>query len=54
MLEHINKLKSLADQLAAVDARVSENDFVITLLGSFRDSFQLLITPLESRADTLT
>lgn len=36
VLEHINKLKSLADQLDVVDAPFSEDDFVITLLGSFR------------------
>ena len=54
VLEHINKLKTLAEQLDAVGAPVSEDDLVITLLGSLSDSFQFLITALESRADTLT
>ena len=54
VLEHINKLKTLAKQLDAVGAPVSEDDLVITLLGSLSDSFQFLITALESRATTLT
>uniref|UniRef100_A0AAV1V0V0 Uncharacterized protein n=1 Tax=Peronospora matthiolae TaxID=2874970 RepID=A0AAV1V0V0_9STRA len=54
VLEHINKLKTLAEQLDAVGAPVSEDDLVITLLGSLSESYQFLITALESRADTLT
>lgn len=54
VLEHINKLKILAEQLDAVGAPVSEDDLVITLLGSLCDSYQFLITALESRSDTLT
>uniref|UniRef100_A0AAV1UYL3 Uncharacterized protein n=1 Tax=Peronospora matthiolae TaxID=2874970 RepID=A0AAV1UYL3_9STRA len=54
VLEHINKIKTLAEQLDAVGAPISEDDFVITLLGSLSDSYQFLITALESRADTLT
>ncbi|CEG43591.1 gag-pol polyprotein [Plasmopara halstedii] len=54
VLEHINKLKTLAEQLDAVGAPVSEDDLVITFLRSISDSYQFLITALESRADTLT
>uniref|UniRef100_A0AAV1V6N0 CCHC-type domain-containing protein n=1 Tax=Peronospora matthiolae TaxID=2874970 RepID=A0AAV1V6N0_9STRA len=54
VLEHINNLKTLAEQLDAVGAPISEDDFVITLLGNLSDSYQFLITALESRADTLT
>ena len=54
VLEHINKLKTLAEQLDAVGAPVSEDDLVITLLGSLSESYQFLITALESRSDTLT
>ncbi|KAF1318440.1 Gag-pol polyprotein, partial [Globisporangium splendens] len=54
VLQHINKLKTLAEQLDAVGAPVSEEDLVITLLGSLSESYQFLITALESRADTLT
>jgi hypothetical protein len=54
VLGHINKLKTLAEQLDAVGAPVGEEDLVITLLGSLSESYQFLITALESRADTLT
>ncbi|GAB9476934.1 Gag-pol polyprotein [Globisporangium polare] len=54
VLAHINKIKTLAEQLDAVGAPVSEDDLVITLLGSLSESYQFLITALESRSDTLT
>ena len=54
VLQHINKLKTLAEQLEAVGAPVCEDDLVITLLGSLNDSYQFLITALESRSDTLS
>ena len=41
VLEHINKLKTLAEQLDAVGAPVSEDDLVITLLGSLNESYQV-------------
>ncbi|KAF1323245.1 Copia proteinlike, partial [Globisporangium splendens] len=53
VLEQINKLKTLAEQLEAVGAPVSEDDLVIALLGSLSESYQFLITALESHADTL-
>uniref|UniRef100_A0AAV1VJ96 DUF4219 domain-containing protein n=1 Tax=Peronospora matthiolae TaxID=2874970 RepID=A0AAV1VJ96_9STRA len=53
VLEHINKLKTLAEQLEAVGAPVCEDDLAITLLGSLSDSYQFLITALESRSQTL-
>ncbi|KAF1332517.1 reverse transcriptase, partial [Globisporangium splendens] len=54
VLAHINKVKTLAEQLDAVGAPVSEDDLVITLLGSLSESYQFLITALESRSGTLT
>ncbi|KAG3090480.1 hypothetical protein PI125_g17694 [Phytophthora idaei] len=54
VLEHINKVKTLAEQLDAVGAPVSEDDLVITLLTSLSESYQFLITALESRADSLS
>ncbi|CAH0476833.1 unnamed protein product [Peronospora belbahrii] len=54
VLRHINKIKTLAEQLNAVGAPVSEDDLVITLLGSLGNTYQFLIMALESRADTLT
>uniref|UniRef100_H3GZY1 CCHC-type domain-containing protein n=1 Tax=Phytophthora ramorum TaxID=164328 RepID=H3GZY1_PHYRM len=49
-----SQLKTLAEQLDAVGAPVSEDDLVITLLGSLSESYQFLITALESRADSLS
>ncbi|POM67399.1 Copia proteinlike, partial [Phytophthora palmivora] len=40
VLEHINKVKTLAEQLDAVGAPVSEDDLVITLLASLSESYQ--------------
>uniref|UniRef100_A0AAV1TQA7 CCHC-type domain-containing protein n=1 Tax=Peronospora matthiolae TaxID=2874970 RepID=A0AAV1TQA7_9STRA len=54
VLSHINKIKTLAEQLDAVGAPVSEDDLVITLLGSLSESFAFLIAALESRADLLS
>uniref|UniRef100_A0AAV1VEJ5 Uncharacterized protein n=1 Tax=Peronospora matthiolae TaxID=2874970 RepID=A0AAV1VEJ5_9STRA len=54
VLSHINRIKTLAEQLDAVGAPVSEDDLVITLLGSLSESFAFLITALESRADSLS
>ena len=54
VLVHINKLKMQAEQLDAAGAPFSEDDLVITLLGSLSESYQFLITALKSRADTLT
>ncbi|OWZ03129.1 Copia protein [Phytophthora megakarya] len=54
VLEHINKIKTLAEQLGAVGAPVSEDDLVITLLSSLSETYQFLITALELRADSLT
>ena len=42
------------EQLDAVGAPVSEDDLVITLLGSLSDSYAFLITAVESRADSLS
>uniref|UniRef100_A0AAV1V2D2 Uncharacterized protein n=1 Tax=Peronospora matthiolae TaxID=2874970 RepID=A0AAV1V2D2_9STRA len=42
VLEHINKLKTLAEQLDAVAAPVSEDDLVVTPLASLSESYQFL------------
>uniref|UniRef100_A0AAV1TBQ3 DUF4219 domain-containing protein n=1 Tax=Peronospora matthiolae TaxID=2874970 RepID=A0AAV1TBQ3_9STRA len=54
VLEHINKLRTRAEQLDAVGTLVSDEDLVIALLRSLNDSFQLLITALESRSEEIT
>ena len=54
VLQHINKIKILAEQLDAVYAPVSEDDLVITLLASLIESYAFLIKALESRSDSLS
>ena len=49
MMEHINKLKSLAEQLESVEEPVLDDDQVATLLCSLPDSYSKLIVVLESR-----
>ena len=45
---HINTLKTLAEQLAAIGAQISEEDLVMTLLMSLPASYEHFITALES------
>uniref|UniRef100_A0AAV1U9F8 CCHC-type domain-containing protein n=1 Tax=Peronospora matthiolae TaxID=2874970 RepID=A0AAV1U9F8_9STRA len=54
VLGHINRVENLAEQQDIVGAPVSEDDLVITLLASLSESYQFLITALESRADSLS
>ena len=51
---HINSLRDIQRQLAGIQCKISEREFVMTLLGSLPDSWQSLITALESRAGDLT
>ena len=50
LLDHINKVKALADELACLEAPVTEGDVVMTLLESLPPSYEFLITALERRA----
>ncbi|CEG42032.1 uncharacterized protein PHALS_12339 [Plasmopara halstedii] len=51
---HINKMKTLAEQLDAVGAPVTYDDLVITLLASLSERYTSLITALEPRSESLT
>ena len=51
---HINSLREIQRQLAGINCKISDREFVMVLLGSLPDSWQSLITALESRADDLT
>ena len=51
---HLKEMKMLADKLATIDAAVSEEDQVVTLLGSLPASFATVVTALEARSDALT
>jgi hypothetical protein len=54
MMDHIAKVRTLAEKLEAIGAAVHEDDVVMTLLSSLPESFSNLITSLESRADSLS
>lgn len=49
LLDHVNKIKALAHELACLEAPVTEGDVVMTLLESLPPSFEFLITALETR-----
>ena len=51
---HLKEIKVLADKLASIGAPVSDEDQVVTLLGSLPSSFATVVTALESRSDGLT
>ena len=49
ILEHINKVKSLVDQLLVLEVPLRGEDVVMTLLDSLPPSFDYVITALETR-----
>ena len=49
MLDHINKVKSLVDQLTCLEVAIKDEDVVMTLLDSLPTSYEHLITSLETR-----
>ena len=48
---HFKQMKEITDRLAAIGAPISEEDQVVTLLGSLPLSYSALVTTLESRMD---
>ncbi len=51
MEQHLKYMKDIADKLAAIGAPISEEDQVVTLLGSLPGSYATLVTALEARVD---
>ena len=49
MEAHIKTIKELTDRLAAINAPISEEDQVVTLLGSLLPSYSILVTALKAR-----
>ena len=47
-------MKKLTDKLSSIGAPISEEDQVVTLLGSLPPSFSTVVTVLEARVDDLT
>jgi hypothetical protein len=54
MEAHLKEMKGLTEKLAAIESPISEEDQVVTLLGSLPDSYQNIVTALEARTDDLT
>ena len=49
--DRLKQMKELTDKLAAVGAPISEEDQVVTLLGSLPTSYSALVTALEAQSD---
>ena len=49
--KHLKHMKELADKLAAIGTPISEEDQVVTLLGSLPPNYATLVTALEARVD---
>ena len=47
-------MKELTDKLSSIGAPITEEDQVVTLLGSLPPSFSNLVAALEARVDDLT
>ena len=54
MQEHLKQMKDLTDRLAAIGASISEEDQVVTLLGSLPKSYTTLVTALQARVDDIS
>ena len=52
--KHIKQMKEITDKLASVGAPISEEDQVVSLLGSLPPTYATLVTALEARVDDLT
>ena len=49
--QHLKHMKDITDKLAAIGVPVSEEDQVVTLLGSLPRRFATLVTTIEARMD---
>ena len=53
MLEHVNYIRTLSENQQAVGDPIAEKDLVIILISSLPDSYNYLITALETIAEEL-
>ena len=51
---HLTRMKELTDKLTAIGAPISEEDQVVTLLGSLPPGYATLVTALESRVEDIS
>ena len=50
---HLKDMKEITDKLASIGSPISEEDQVVTLLGSLPPSYSTLVTALEARVDDI-
>ena len=48
---NLKEMKELTDKLVSIGAPISEEDLVVTLLGSLPPSYSTSVTSLEAQAD---
>ena len=53
MEAHLKQMKEITDKLASIGAPISEEDQMVTLLGSLPPSYSTLVTALEARVDDI-
>ena len=51
---HLKEMKEFTDKLSSIGAPISEEDQVVTLLGSLPPSFSTVVTALEAHVNDLT
>ena len=54
MEAHLKEMKEITDKLASIGAAISEEDQVVTLLGSLPSSYSTIVTALEARVDDVS
>jgi hypothetical protein len=54
METHLKNMKEITDKLAAIGSPISEEDQVVTLLGSLPSKYSTLVTALEARVDLVS
>lgn len=54
MESHLKEMKKLTNKLASIGSGISQEDQVVTLLGSIPPSYATLVTALEVRIDGIT
>ena len=53
MESHLKEMKEITDRLASIGAPISEEDQVVTILGSLPLSYSTLVTALEAQVDDI-
>ena len=53
VVNHIKRMKELSDKLASIGSAISEEDQMVTLLGSLPASYSSLVTALEARVENV-